>query len=60
MKAFPCAHFLGRALRELGYQVSDAGPLRQVIREDEQERLHICRSDRRGRWISLFSTITLS
>jgi transposase len=50
------SHFLGRALREQGARcAADAGPVCQAICEDEQERLHRCRGDCRGRYASKYA-----
>jgi hypothetical protein len=49
MEACAGSHFLGRSLREQGHDVRpDASPVCEAVREDEQERLHRCRSHRRS------------
>ena len=50
MEACGGAHFLGRALREQGHEsAADTGAVCEAVRENEQERLHRCRGDCRGR-----------
>jgi len=47
MEACGGAHFLGRALSAI-----DASAVCEAIRQNKQERLHRCRSDRRGGFAS--------
>jgi transposase len=49
MEACGGSHFLGRALREQGHEVRlIPAQLCEALREDQQERLHRCGSNRRG------------